>query len=131
MLGRHWTKASLEQRERFTRAFREYLIELYVDTMVRYVDEIVAHREAIDFPPTRWSPEHRDAVVRMVLRVRDTVNVDVDYRLRRHDARWRIHDVRIEGVSLALVHRRSFASMIERTGLDQVTAELESRAARP
>ena len=51
---------------------------------------------------------------------------EVQYQLYYKEA-WKIYDIRIEGISLALTYRTSFGEQINREGLDQLIAQLTER----
>ncbi len=127
VLGRHWRKASREQKVRFTREFSEFLTNVYVTAMVKYADEIVSRARDIRYPPDRWLPGEKHANVRMQVRLASGARADVVYRMRWHRGGWKIHDVTILGASFTLTYRTSFAREISQAGLDNLIERLAAR----
>ena len=54
-------------------------------------------------------------------------SVEVQYQLYVSKDEWKIYDIRIEGVSLAISYRTSFGEKIQRDGLDSLIAQLAER----
>jgi len=130
VLGKHWRRANPEQRERFTREFTEFLINLYVTAMVTYVDDIVSVSDDIHFPPIHWSPGETRAKVRMLVRLKAGGAAEVVYRMDRNAQGWRIYDVTVLGVSFTATYRQNFSAEIARGGLDALIARLAARNRR-
>jgi phospholipid transport system substrate-binding protein len=47
--------------------------------------------------------------------------------MRNQDGEWRIYDLTIDGVSLALTYRSEFSAKIRQQSLDALIGELETR----
>ncbi len=127
VLGKHWRRASPEQRKKFTREFKEFLTNAYVAAMVTYVDDIVSLADDIRYPPVRWRPGQTHASVRTLLRLKNGSQAEVVYRMRFKEGRWRIRDVTILGVSFTLTYRTGFSRDIQQGGLDNLIERLAVR----
>lgn len=127
VLGQYWRDASEAQRTRFTAEFRTLLRRSYVTAMVNYVEQILAHADNVRYPPSRSREEGNNAVVTMLIRLQGGPEVTVEYRLVLADAQWKIFDVQIEGVSLALTYRSTFVAEIQRRGIDGLIDQLAAR----
>jgi phospholipid transport system substrate-binding protein len=126
-LGKHWRDATAEQRERFTEAFRTFLLNLYVTAMVTYTEEIVSVSKDIDFPPIHWAPSQQRASVPMVIRLRNGARAELNYRMNSYSGSWKIHDVTIIGISFASTYRSSFSEEVRAHGLDGLIGRLEAK----
>jgi phospholipid transport system substrate-binding protein len=51
----------------------------------------------------------------------------VNYRLKLNDAKWRVFDIIIDGVSLLKNYRSDFRDHIERDGIDSLISELKAK----
>jgi phospholipid transport system substrate-binding protein len=129
VLGPRWREAGAAQRERFTSVFRDFLVRTYVTAMATYVDEIIAHGDRVTYLPVHFADDDVQTVVRAVIRLQSGMNAEVGYRVHRRDGPWKIYDVTFEGVSMLTTYRVSFASEIERHGLDDLIERLEKRGA--
>lgn len=126
VLGRHWRRASPAERERFEEAFREMLIRTYASAMLQYSDQ------EIEFLPySEPAPEARDTTVRTAVET-NSGPVPVDYNLRRSpEGGWKVFDVVIDGISVVVNYRSTFATEIRRlNGLSGLIEEMENRNRR-
>jgi len=126
VLGKHWRKASTQQRQQFTREFRSLLTHTYVTAMIEYVDTILAHGDSVEYPPLKLQPKAKEATVKMLIRLPEG-RVPVSFALHRANSYWKIYDVSIEGISLATTYRGSFANQIRRRGLDNLITAMHKK----
>jgi len=121
ILGRHWRRASPQQRRRFTEAFRALQIRTYAMAALDYTDV------GIRYLPTRRSRRADEARVRTEIIRQQGRPVAVDYRLHHEDGRWKVYDVLVEGVSLLVSFRASMGPRIDEVGIDGVIHQLSIR----
>jgi phospholipid transport system substrate-binding protein len=126
-MGKHWRSATDDQRQRLTGEFRTLLIRSYVSAMVTYVDQILQHADSVQFPPERSRQEGDTAVVTMLISLESGKQVAVQYQMYRSDGEWKIYDVQIEGISLALTYRSTFSQEIAQAGVEGLIASLAER----
>jgi phospholipid transport system substrate-binding protein len=121
ILARHWREASPQQRERFTEAFRNTLLQTYGVRLGDYLD----HRVVVI--QRRSRQDDRMAVVATEIEIgRGQPNVVVNYRLRPVEGEWRVFDVEAEGLSFVGNFRTQFNTEISRNGLDALIGRLEA-----
>ncbi|RRQ22238.1 MlaC/ttg2D family ABC transporter substrate-binding protein [Thiohalobacter thiocyanaticus] len=121
-LARHWRQASDEQRQAFTREFRELLIRTYATSLAEYSGE------KIEYLKERMEEDDRALVNTRIVRP-DGPAIPVDYRLRLNDDKWQVYDIVIDGVSLIINYRSSFQQTIRQQGLDALIRQLSERRA--
>lgn len=127
VLGKHWLSASAAQREQLTGEFRTLLTRSYVTAMVTYADQILRHADNVQFPPGRSRQDNDKAMVTMLIDLEGGKQVAVQYQMHLRDGAWKIYDVQIEGVSLALTYRSTFSQEIAQAGIDGLIASLAAR----
>lgn len=129
VLGRHWRKATPEQRSRFTEEFKQLLQRTYATAVQSYIDEVTeqAPRVNIDYQLLREEPEDGEALMRTVIETPRGKSYTVDYRMRRQEREWKIYDIIIEGISLLTNYRTSFAAEAQRVGVEGLIEELARR----
>jgi phospholipid transport system substrate-binding protein len=121
ILARHWRDADSVQRERFTAAFRDTLLNAYGVRLAEYLDRNVV------VIPRRSREDERMAVVATEIEVgRGQPNLIVNYRLRPVDGEWKVFDVEAEGLSFVGNFRSHFNTEINRHGLDALILRLEA-----
>lgn len=118
ILGRHWRRASPQQRRRFTEEFRALQIRTYATAVLDYTDV------GIRYLPTREAVRGDEARVRTQILRQQGRPVAVDYRLHREEGHWKVYDVLVEGVSLLVSFRASMGPRIDQVGMDGVIHQL-------
>jgi phospholipid transport system substrate-binding protein len=126
VIGKYWRNATDAQREELVKQIRDLLVRSYVTAMASYIDELVSEKNMIDFMPSGYRPGDRKASVRSSIALGGRAPAEVQYQLYYVD-QWKIYDIRIEGISLALTYRTSFGEQINREGLDKLIAQLTER----
>lgn len=129
VVGKHWRGATPEQRARLTQAFQELLTRSYVTAMVTYADKILANADNVRYPESRSHQDQQRAMVTMLIQLENGKEAVVQYQMHLSNERWKIYDVKVEGVSLAITYRSSFTQEISRGGIDGLIAQLEQRNA--
>lgn len=122
VLAKHWRTASDEQKQRFIDAFYTTLVRRYADGILEFnMDRIV-------IMPYKGNPKKRTTVVKTRVRLDDGTKIPVFYTLVNRENRWRMFDVKIEGISYIVNYRKELDAEIRRTSLDQVIERLETAA---
>ncbi len=122
VLGRYWRDATPDQKNDYIALYGEYLLQTYSARLGGYSGEtltITGARRAND----------KDIVVSTVLARPSGRPIAADWRVRMSDGRYRIIDIMIEGISMAITQRSEFASVTQRGGLDGLLSSLRARTA--
>jgi phospholipid transport system substrate-binding protein len=124
-LGRtHWPKLNAAQRERFTTLFVERLKTLYLEKTTLYRNEKAVFKPGVVRKNTVQIP--------MVL-VSEGQEIAMLYKLHkvqgqskdRSNARWRIYDVEIQGVSILMTYRSQFDDILRQGTVKDLLSQLE------
>ena len=124
-VGRHWRQATPEQQQRLQDEFKTLLVRSYAGALKQVKDQ------SVQLKPMRNKPEDDEVVVRTEVRGKGEP-IQLDYRLEKTPAGWRIYDVNVLGVWLVENYRGSFAQEIGAGGIDGLIAklaEMNSKAA--
>jgi phospholipid transport system substrate-binding protein len=108
-LGAAWRTANAADREAYLKAFEDFIVATYATRFADYGGE------QIRVVSSRRLDEGEAAVGTMFERARGEP-VRVDWRLAPDGQSWKIIDVIIEGVSMAITQRDDFASTVQRNG---------------
>ena len=109
VLGRYWNVATEEQRAEFLKLFEEYIALAYSTRLAEYTGET--------FKVTGSRPDADGAIVSsQILRPAGAAPVKVDWRLIRRNGAYKISDVSVDGISMAVTQRSEFASVIQHNG---------------
>jgi phospholipid transport system substrate-binding protein len=120
-VGRGWRQATPEQRAALTREFRTLLVRTYSGALSQVTDHKVELR------PFRAQPADSDVLVRTNVVASRGDPIQLDYRLEKTDAGWKIYDVNILGVWLVENYKTQFASQINSGGVDGLIKTLSDR----
>jgi phospholipid transport system substrate-binding protein len=110
VLGAYWRTASEEQRQEFTKLFDTYIVRVYLVRFGEYTGERLKIME------TRTLGENSSLVLTQIFRPGAAPPIHVDWRVDRTGTGLKITDVIVEGISMAIVERQEFASVIQRGG---------------
>jgi len=109
VLGRYWNVATEEQRAEFLKLFEEYIALAYSTRLAEYTGET--------FKVTGSRPDADGAIVSsQIVRPAGAAPVKVDWRLTGRNGAYKISDVSVDGISMAVTQRSEFASVIQHNG---------------
>lgn len=120
VLGQQWRRASPEQQSEYQELFGEYILATYSSRFGGYAGEaltIIGERAA----------GKRDAVVSTRIDRPSGAPIRADWRVRADAGTFRIIDVSVEGVSMAITHRSEFGALVQRSGIDGLMGVLRAR----
>jgi phospholipid transport system substrate-binding protein len=110
VLGKHWRKASDEEREEFLSLFNKYIIATYQKRIGEYSGE------NLNIVKARPLNEKEFVVNSEIIRPAGPA-IRLDWRLRNDkNKELKIIDIMVENVSMALTHRDEFSSVISQNG---------------
>jgi len=119
VLGKYWRRADTTQRGRFIREFKTLLTRTYATALRQYSDETVS------FLPARTRDERNEISVRTQINLSDGPPIPITYEMYADGDAWKVYDVSIEGVSLVINYRSSFAAEVRKGGLEGLIVRLE------
>jgi phospholipid transport system substrate-binding protein len=121
VLGRHWSAATPQQRQRFVDAFYRSMLNNYGDALVEFTGD------RIKVLPYKGDPTAKSASVRTTVKRSNGQVVPVNYSLRLTAQGWKAWDVVIEGISYVKSFREDFGAEIDQKGIDAVIQRLEAQ----
>ena len=122
VLGKkNWHGASKSQQEPFIGEFRILLVRTYAKALLEYANQ------EIEYFPEESNPNSNLVVVKTKIRQAGRSAVPIDYRMHISGGEWKVVDIVVDGVSLILTYRGSFASEIRKNGLDALISKLSKR----
>jgi phospholipid transport system substrate-binding protein len=119
-VGRFWRQATPEQKQRLQDEFKTLLVRTYAGALSQLKDQTLTLR------PSRYRPEDTEVVVRSEVRGKGEP-VQLDYRLEKTAAGWKVYDLNVLGVWLVETYRGQFAQEINARGIDGLIAALAER----
>lgn len=127
VLGKHWRRASKEQKLEFIRQFRSLLLRFYSTALSEYLTNNNVSEDMFVFLPLRGDTNSKQVTVHSEIHAPNGSIIPVKYNMHLTKKGWKVYDVSIEGVSMVTTYRTSFAAEIKQKGLDGLIASLAER----
>ncbi len=138
VLGPHWHKATMAQKDRFANEFRALMVRIYATAVIEFADAAVKRTntdasvddyldKTITYLPGRVGSSGRDVYVPTRVRGPNGAPITVDYRMHRRNGQWKVYDLVIEGVSLTVTYRSSFRAAARAFGFDGLIERLVAK----
>ena len=108
VLGRYWREATPQEQQEFLGLFQEYIVRAYSARLGQYGGE--------PFKVLGAHPDGDATVVNSQIIEQSGQTIGVDWYLTRTPQGFKITDVYVAGVSMAVTERDEFASVIQRQG---------------
>jgi phospholipid transport system substrate-binding protein len=121
-IGRYWRKANKDQRSEYLSLFTDFIVNTYANRFGQYSGE------KLDVTGER-AVKGRDTFVQSQIVRPKGAPVRVDWRVRLRKSGFKVIDIVVEGVSMAITQREEFASVIRRHGgkIDGLISELKRK----
>jgi len=110
VLGRYWRNASSEEQQEFVKLFEDYIVFAYTARLSNFGGETMK---------VRGSRSDGDSVIIStdMISPSRTSPLRIDWRLVSDNGSYKISDVIVEGISMAVTTQRSeFAAVVQRNG---------------
>jgi phospholipid transport system substrate-binding protein len=128
VLGRYWNQLDDQQKAQYQELFRNVVMRTFARRLDLYAKDARGRLED-HFTIASSAPAGKeDILVRSRVRPASGDALAVDWRVREGADGPVVIDLIIQGVSLLVSQRSEFASVIERSNMDGLLAELRARA---
>ncbi len=123
VLGRYWRRATPEQRDSYVDLFGKFVIKSYSRHIGGFAGSSfdIVGAEAIG---------KSDFLVTTNLRRKTGPSFKAGWRVRSIDGEYKIIDVIIEGISMAVSQRQEFAAVLKRDGIERLLQILAAKVGR-
>jgi len=120
-VGRYWRTATPEQKQELVKQFQDLLVRTYTKVFTVYRDQ------KIEVKPLRRAPDDTEVTVNTVISKPGSQVTLVDYEMKKAADGWKVFDISIEGVSMVMSYRGTFASQIQQDGIDGLIKTLSDK----
>lgn len=124
VIGKHWTRATAQQKQSLVTEFRNLLVRTYSSSLTAFTNQTV------EFKSLKLKPNDVDVTVHSEIRQPGGQPIPIDYSMYKTAFGWKIYDVTIDGVSLVTNYRSSFSSTIRQNGIDGLIKTLADQSNR-
>ena len=121
VLARYWRSASPQQRKDFEQAFEDMLVRSYANALLDN-----ANSTKVEWKPSRVDADAKRATVDTVLVQDSGQKYPISFSVHKVDGQWKIYDIIINNISLALNFRSQIGADVKRSGLDEVIKRMQN-----
>lgn len=124
-LGKHWRRATPEQRQAFIDRYLELQIRTYSGAFKAF------NGEQFSFEEVRYNDSGDRALVKGTVKQTDGSLVPVDFRLYKpnSDSGWLVYDAVIAGLGMVKTYRDQLNERLQNISMDALLAELAEQTA--
>ena len=128
VLGSHFKSTTPEQREKFFKAFSDFIEQAYAQVLTAYTDQ------NIQIEPAKEVGDKNLVSIR-VYNVQNggqaPINLDFKWRKNSKTGEWQAYDMVAEGVSMVVTKQNEWSGILRQQGIDALTAQIQKSAAAP
>ncbi len=107
VLGRHWPRASEQQKTEYLKLFEDLMVATYAERFSKYAGETLEIEQA------ESRGEHDTIVYSNIKRIDGAQPIKVAWRVRGKPGSLKIVDIIVEGISMVTTQKSEFASFIQ------------------
>jgi len=107
VLGRHWPRASEQQKSEYLKLFEDLMVATYAERFSKYAGETLEVEQAEE------RGENDIIVYSSIRRIDGAQPIKVAWRVRGKAGGYKIVDVIVEGISMVQTQKSEFASFIQ------------------
>jgi len=123
--GRNWRAATPDQQQELVKQFKSLLIFTYSGALSQVKDQ------RLEYKPFRADPADTDVEVRsQVITPRAGQVIELNYRLAKSAAGWKIYDINVLGAWLIETYKGNFSAEISKSGIDGLIKTLTEKNAK-
>jgi phospholipid transport system substrate-binding protein len=121
-LGRFWKVAQPDEQAKFLTAFEDVIVYTWTRRFSEYNGQTLQVQST--------APDGDDgALVSSTIVGKDIQPIAVAWRLRKREDGWRVVDIIVEGVSMALTYRQEYATILnQQGGMPGLLTQLQNQA---
>ncbi len=120
-VGQPWRTATPAQRQALITEFHNLLVRTYAKAFSSYKDQ------SIEVLPVRMTPADTEVTVKTNVVKPGASSLGVSYEMEKTADGWKVFDLSIEGAGLVATYRNTFATEIEKGGVDGLIKSLHDK----
>lgn len=127
VIGKELKSTTPPQRERFVKAFTDYIVATYADALGKY------DKQTIRVESGQPLDTKKEISVKVTVIDPDKPEINVIFQLRKNSktGEWKVFDMIAEGVSLLSSKQSELGGSIRQKGIDSVSSMLEQHNQKP
>ena len=128
VLGSHFKSTTPEQREKFFKAFSDFIEQAYAQVLTAYTDQ------NIQIEPAKEVRDKNLVSIRVnIMQNGGQAPIKLDFKWRKNSktGEWQAYDMVAEGVSMVVTKQNEWSGILRQQGIEALTAQIQKSAAAP
>ena len=128
VLGSHFKSTTPEQREKFFKAFSDFIEQAYAQVLTAYTDQNIQIEPAKEVGDKNLVSIHVN-----IMQNGGQAPIKLDFKWRKNSktGEWQAYDMVAEGVSMVVTKQNEWSGILRQQGIDALTAQIQKSAAAP
>lgn len=128
VLGSHFKSTTPEQREKFFKAFSDFIEQAYAQVLTAYTDQ------NIQIEPAKEVGNKNLVSIRVnIVQNGGQAPIKLDFKWRKNSktSQWQAYDMVAEGVSMVVTKQNEWSGILRQQGIEALTAQIQKSAVTP
>ena len=128
VLGSHFKSTTPEQREKFFKAFSDFIEQAYAQVLTAYTDQ------NIQIEPAKEVGDKNLVSIRVnIMQNGGQAPIKLVFKWRKNSktGEWQAYDMVAEGVSMVVTKQNEWSGILRQQGIEALTAQIQKSAAAP
>ena len=128
VLGSHFKSTTPEQREKFFKAFGDFIEQAYAQVLTAYSNQ------QIQIEPEKALGDKNLVNIRVnIIQTNGAAPIKLDFKWRKNGktGEWLAYDMVAEGVSMVVTKQNEWSGILRQQGIEALTAQIQKSAAAP
>ena len=128
VLGSHFKSTTPEQREKFFKAFSDFIEQAYAQVLTAYTDQ------NIQIEPAKEVGDKNLVSIRVnIMQNGGQAPIKLDFKWRKNSktGEWQAYEMVAEGVSMVVTKQNEWSGILRQQGIEALTAQIQKSAAAP
>lgn len=128
VLGSHFKSTTPEQREKFFKAFSDFIEQAYAQVLTAYSNQNIQIEPAKDI-----AGKNLVSIRVNIIQNGGAAPIKLDFKWRKNSktGEWQAYDMVAEGVSMVVTKQNEWSSILRQQGIGALTAQIQKYAAQP
>lgn len=128
VLGSYFKSTTPEQRDKFFKAFGDFIEQAYAQVLTAYSSQ------QVQIEPAKEIGDKNLVNIRVnIMQTGGAAPIKLDFKWRKNSktGEWQAYDMVAEGVSMVVTKQNEWSSILRQQGIDALTAQIQKTAAQP
>ncbi len=128
VLGAHFKSTTPEQREKFFKAFSDFIEQAYAQVLTAYSNQNIQIEPAKDI-----AGKNLVSIRVNIIQNGGAAPIKLDFKWRKNSktGEWQAYDMVAEGVSMVVTKQNEWSGILRQQGIEALTAQIQKSAAQP